>query len=102
MKNIKVLLLLLCLYLPLNAQTKFFTTDNGLSSSLVNMVYQDRNGMIWIATEDGLNRYAPAAQAAEGAWFEENAAETLGKRHPPHHLRLYPRERCPRTGTSAW
>lgn len=57
MKNIKVLLLLLCLYLPLNAQTKFFTTDNGLSSSLVNMVYQDRNGMIWIATEDGLNRY---------------------------------------------
>lgn len=57
MKSIKVLLILLCLYLPLNAQTKFFTTDNGLSSSLVNKVYQDRNGMIWIATEDGLNRY---------------------------------------------
>ena len=28
-----------------------------LSSSLINKIYQDRNGMIWIATEDGLNRY---------------------------------------------
>ena len=36
---------------------KFFTTDRELSSSLINKIYQDRNGMIWIATEDGLNRY---------------------------------------------
>lgn len=36
---------------------KLFTTDRELSSSLINKVYQDRNGMIWIATEDGLNRY---------------------------------------------
>lgn len=36
---------------------KLFTTDRELSSSLINKIYQDRNGMIWVATEDGLNRY---------------------------------------------
>lgn len=36
---------------------KFFTADKELSSSLINKIYQDRDGMIWIATEDGLNRY---------------------------------------------
>jgi signal transduction histidine kinase/ligand-binding sensor domain-containing protein/DNA-binding response OmpR family regulator len=34
-----------------------FTVDNDLSSSMINSVYQDCNGIIWIATEDGLNRY---------------------------------------------
>lgn len=57
MKRIVISIILSCLVLVLNAQTKFFTTDNGLSSSLVNKIFQDRNGMIWIATEDGLNRY---------------------------------------------
>lgn len=56
-KLILFLISAFCLSISLNAQTKFFTTDNGLSSSLVNKIYQDRNGMIWIATEDGLNRY---------------------------------------------
>ncbi len=32
-------------------------SDKQLSSSLINNVYQDRDGMIWIATENGLNRY---------------------------------------------
>lgn len=36
---------------------KLFTTDKELSSSLINQIYQDRNGFIWIATEDGLNKY---------------------------------------------
>ena len=36
---------------------KLFTTDEELSSSLINHIYQDSNGMIWVATEDGLNRY---------------------------------------------
>jgi len=41
-----------------NAQTgKLFSADRELSSSMVNHVYQDREGVIWIATEDGLNRY---------------------------------------------
>lgn len=32
-------------------------SDKQLSSSLINNVYQDRDGMIWVATENGLNRY---------------------------------------------
>lgn len=36
---------------------KLFSVDAELSSSIINNVYQDRNGLIWIATEDGLNRY---------------------------------------------
>lgn len=36
---------------------KLYTADRELSSSLINRIYQDRNGMIWVATEDGLNRY---------------------------------------------
>ena len=35
----------------------FFTADRELSNSLVNKIYQDRKGIVWIATEDGLNRY---------------------------------------------
>ena len=34
-----------------------FTSDKELSSSLVNDIYHDSNNMIWISTEDGLNRY---------------------------------------------
>lgn len=53
---------LLTLFLFLSAvcygqSYKLYTTDKELSSSLINKIYQDRNGMIWIATEDGLNRY---------------------------------------------
>ncbi|WP_348823126.1 hybrid sensor histidine kinase/response regulator transcription factor [Flavobacterium aestuarii] len=34
-----------------------YTSDSQLSSSLINSMYQDSKGYIWIATEDGLNRY---------------------------------------------
>ena len=61
MKAIKGSLLLLILSLSniLNAQIgTFYTTDNELiSSSLINAIYQDRRNYIWIATEDGLNKY---------------------------------------------
>lgn len=33
------------------------TTENGLSSNLINDIKQDSLGYIWIATNDGLNRY---------------------------------------------
>lgn len=36
---------------------RVLTTADGLSSSLVTYIFQDSYGMIWIATEDGLNRY---------------------------------------------
>ncbi|PKD15922.1 hypothetical protein APR41_11315 [Salegentibacter salinarum] len=34
-----------------------FSTDAELSSSLINQIFQDNKGYIWIATEDGLDRY---------------------------------------------
>jgi signal transduction histidine kinase/ligand-binding sensor domain-containing protein/DNA-binding response OmpR family regulator len=48
-------LLTLC---PLKAQNgKFYSTEQGLSSSLINHLLQDDRGYIWIATEYGLNRF---------------------------------------------
>ena len=51
--------LLLCLISSIaSAQTsQFFNYKHGLSNSLVNQIYQDRYGFIWVATEDGLNRF---------------------------------------------
>ncbi|GAB3688614.1 two-component regulator propeller domain-containing protein [Spirosoma flavus] len=34
-----------------------FTAENGLSGSVVSDIHQDRSGFLWIATEDGLNRF---------------------------------------------
>lgn len=51
-------LLLLFVSLSVNAQTgSFFSTDADLSNSLINSIYQDSRNYIWIATEDGLNKY---------------------------------------------
>ena len=36
---------------------RIFSADSELSSSLINDIYQDHKGYIWIATEDGLNKY---------------------------------------------
>ena len=53
-----LLLIMLWASFVCHAQSyKLFTTDEDLSSSLINHIYQDSNGMIWVATEDGLNRY---------------------------------------------
>jgi ligand-binding sensor domain-containing protein/signal transduction histidine kinase/AraC-like DNA-binding protein len=35
----------------------FYSTDKELSNSLINTIYQDKRNYIWIATEDGLNKY---------------------------------------------
>lgn len=35
----------------------FFSTDRDISSSLINSICQDSRNYIWIATEDGLNKY---------------------------------------------
>lgn len=39
------------------SQTKLFTTDGEISCSSINQIMQDSRSMIWISTEDGLNRY---------------------------------------------
>lgn len=58
MKYTFAILLFLLFSTITNGQScKLFTVDGGLSSTLINKIFQDRNGMIWIATEDGLNRY---------------------------------------------
>lgn len=36
---------------------RFYSTENGLSSSLINQLYQDSHGFLWSATEHGLNRF---------------------------------------------
>lgn len=59
LNKVFLIVLLLCLtVLPLAAQTgKFYSTNNELSSSLINQIFQDKRGFIWIATEYGLNRF---------------------------------------------
>lgn len=34
-----------------------FTSDNDLPNSLINKIVEDKDGMVWIATEDGLCKY---------------------------------------------
>lgn len=36
---------------------RYYSSYKELSNSLINEVYQDRNGFVWIATEDGLNKF---------------------------------------------
>lgn len=40
-----------------NPRFDYLTIDQGLSSNHTRFVYQDEKGFLWIATEDGLNRY---------------------------------------------
>lgn len=41
----------------LAAEVTHLSTPQGLSNSTINDILQDRQGFLWIATEDGLNRY---------------------------------------------
>lgn len=60
--NIKAVLigfLLLCCF-PANAQQYFFSgysIGDGLSQSVVNCIFQDSRGYIWIGTQNGLNKF---------------------------------------------
>ncbi|MFM9949671.1 MAG: ATP-binding protein [Saprospiraceae bacterium] len=60
LKNTILLFLFLCTY-KLHTQTtpnyQLLTTADGLSQGMVFDILQSRNGFIWIATNDGLNRY---------------------------------------------
>ncbi|MBV5282615.1 MAG: response regulator [Paludibacter sp.] len=50
--------ILSALYVQVAAQTgTFYSTDKELSNSLINTIYQDKRNYIWIATEDGLNKF---------------------------------------------
>ncbi|MCR5132185.1 MAG: helix-turn-helix domain-containing protein [Prevotella sp.] len=55
---ILVFLIPILAVLGATAQTgKLFNADNHLSSNLTAQVFQDADGFIWIATQNGLNRY---------------------------------------------
>lgn len=56
-KLILLFLSLLNILLVKPESGKLFSADKELSNSLINDILQDRNEVIWIATEDGLNRY---------------------------------------------
>ncbi len=57
-KSLILFVLALCQGLLVRGQAYCaFTSDNGLSSTLINCLYQDSRGDIWVGTEDGLNRY---------------------------------------------
>lgn len=56
--HIKLILIGIILSPILYGQTaNLYSTDNGLASSFINKVYQDKKGYIWIATEYGLNKF---------------------------------------------
>lgn len=60
-KNIRLfeLLLILALNLPhslLSQNSRLYMTNHGLSSSRVNSVYEDKDGIIWVGGENGLAR----------------------------------------------
>lgn len=60
MKSILYLLICVCWVVIGNANAQYsrlFTIETGLSSSLINNLYQDKRGDIWISTGYGLNRY---------------------------------------------
>lgn len=52
-------LLAICLFIfPILANTdKFYGLQEGLSNSHVNYIYQDRSGLIWVCTDNGLNSF---------------------------------------------
>ena len=55
-------LILLCISvlvssMPTMAQNCMLSFTRQLSSSFLNTIYQDAQGMIWVTTENGLNRY---------------------------------------------
>ena len=54
-----LIILFICLFC-INAKAqigKLYSTDNELSNSLINQLFQDQKGFIWVATEFGLNKY---------------------------------------------
>ena len=62
MKNILRFFLYIILFISVSSKSfaqieKFYSTDKDISNSLINKIYQDKKGFVWIATEDGLNKF---------------------------------------------
>jgi signal transduction histidine kinase/ligand-binding sensor domain-containing protein/AraC-like DNA-binding protein len=59
----------------LSQSKRLFDSNEGLSNSLINQVFQDHLGFIWLATEDGLNRFDGIKFSAFGQ--NKNTAHAL-------------------------
>src|SRR5882757_5610105 len=42
---------------PPDLKFRYISKEQGLSNSMVQCIYQDSQGFIWIGTSDGLNKY---------------------------------------------
>lgn len=56
-------------------EVKLLSTDNGLSNRIVHTITQDRNGSIWIGTDDGLNRLD--GYRIQSFFFQHNKRNSL-------------------------
>ncbi|SDL14009.1 Signal transduction histidine kinase [Catalinimonas alkaloidigena] len=61
---------------------KLFSADQELSNSLVRDIHQDHNRIIWIATEDGLNRY----DGAKFTLYKHRIGDTTSLSHNQVHM----------------
>lgn len=60
MKNKAFILIIFLCFFPLLCKGQFcklYSTHGDISSSMINHIYQDSKGYIWVSTEDGLNKY---------------------------------------------
>lgn len=60
MRNKTVIITAIFCLLPLLCKGQFcklYTTHGEISSSMINNLYQDRKGYIWVTTDDGLNKF---------------------------------------------
>lgn len=60
MKNKIIIITFLCCLFPLLCKGQFcklYSTHGDISSSMINNIYQDSKGYIWVATNDGLNKF---------------------------------------------
>lgn len=81
----KVFLFLLFFLSPLSGfalSGKLFSADKEISSSLIYGIHQDRKGVIWISTEDGLNRY----DGAKFTTYKNDKNDSLSLKH--NYVRL--------------
>lgn len=84
MKNIFFLFFFLWATISGFAQTgKLFSADKEISNSLIYNIYQDHNGVVWISTEDGLNRY----DGAKFTTYKHDKNDSLSLKH--NFVRLF-------------
>jgi len=69
----------LALYDRLQDDFSYFSTDTGnsISSNLVFSVAEDSSGVLWVATDNGLNRFDPESQKFQWIQHEENDASSI-------------------------